>query len=197
MTIPDIGNPERADYIASIIQAFKGGSEIERAHRPAQVNSIWTPDGSPDWNFEAYDYRIAEPKPTHVPFSFETAPEIMKVRQKSDGNLFAAVAHPDAVAIGSGHRSDLRRVEYAALLRDFEQLSGEPCGTTVEGEDVWPKYAKDETGQWVWRFNSERDGVLSIMGGEPKESGCNWSGVFKDYGQITATEAAKLTGGKL
>ena len=66
----------------------------------------------------------AAAKPAVVPWTFSTMPVAVKVRRKIDGHLtIAHVGGPAGAVIGGLPFS------FDALLRDYEQLDGTPCGT--------------------------------------------------------------------
>lgn len=195
-TIPDRSDAKAfAKYKYDTEIAFYDGAKIETEFIG---QGDWTPCRDPQWFWNKQTYRIAEPKPTHVPYSFESAPEVLKVQRKDNGAAYVAhLANCHGYELPYGTQGS---VSFEKLLRDFEQLNGEPCGTKVEGEDVWPKYYTNKERTCVWRFKN--DGVGELW----HECDKKWSGNLfvrksiadDDYvDEITATEAAKLTGGKL
>lgn len=47
------------DEMIAVIQAFKDGKKIEFR---GKASLIWHANSIPGWNFEVFDYRVAEPK---------------------------------------------------------------------------------------------------------------------------------------
>lgn len=193
--------PDRSD--AKAFAKYK--YEVEMAHldgKPIERESYGPPYGhrkpcpDPVWNWENNTYFIAEPKPTHVPYSFENAPEVLKVQRKDNGAAYVAhLANCHGYELPYGTQGS---VSFEKLLRDFDQLSGEPCGTKVEG-DVWPKYYRDRVGD-VWRYDgNEKFALFKTQCGDVVSFDLSFSAVDKEWSlvEITATEAAKRTGGKL
>lgn len=94
---------------------------------PEESDDNWH-EGIPGWCPDL-DYR-RKPAP---PWSFETAPDMQKIRRKSDGALYIAVFYPDCVKIGGGDGWN-QTIDYQTLLRDFEALDGGICGITKEAK---------------------------------------------------------------
>lgn len=154
----------------------------------------WSPRGVQDapLRWDRRDYRIVpEPAaPTHVPYTFETGPLVERVRRKKDGQVFIVHLQRD----GKYYSVDFGHKTAEQLFTDFEQLSGEPCGTPVaDWRDSWPKYAKD--GTELYRLSKDRETRFWCkQNNEWLVSAFN-SNDFEGFHQIPASEALKLTGG--
>lgn len=84
--------------------------------------------GAPYW-YSDTDYR-RKPAPTFEPWSFSDCPmERIRVRSKLNHQEAALVCYPDGAWICFSIYGNNSQVTYADLLRDFEQLNGQPCGT--------------------------------------------------------------------
>lgn len=198
-----------AKYISEVTAAFVDGKKIEYfdLHYP---NNGWLHTTDPRWEWRMYDYRVAPTpeQPTHMPYTFETAPHMMKLRRKSDGKLFGAEAYPGDVCIAD-LASNGRLIKYADLLRDFTHLDGSVCGTPVaDWREQWPKYFvhRDrggfDDGHYVRLDNPATCECAVYVGPYGSRLDSVWTHEkckqFTDSGiwvQIPASEALKLTGG--
>lgn len=91
-----------------------------------------TGSASPLLDWKNIHYRVP-PQPKHEPWTFEDAPLTLKVRRKSDGELFRADVTPYGWELYNAD-NDGPALRFSELLADYEQLSGEPCGRVVNPE---------------------------------------------------------------
>lgn len=106
-----------------------------RYHTSNGWSNWWTTPDPKCACFENPDFEFRrKPEPAVEPWTFESAPGWVKVRRKSDGKLFMAACLPYGVIPYNNNISD-RTISYLECCNQFEQLTGEPCGTVKEGAE--------------------------------------------------------------
>jgi hypothetical protein len=135
-TIPDRNNIRAFTvYTVETMQAWLNGAIIE--FRPRNSNGAWlTPDcWEPTWSWFSDDYRVKPepPKPTFVPWTFETCPEgIVKVQDKTTGEFGHLSFCTDGALFDTDLDSVAESCPFFEVFERFKRLNGQPCGTEVK-----------------------------------------------------------------
>ena len=78
--------------------------------------------------------KIEPPKPTYIPWDFDTMPDCVRVKSKEDATRFMARPISDSSCLVKTQSSS-----YEYLFEHYTQLDGTPCGTpcgTLEAQVV-------------------------------------------------------------
>jgi len=84
------------------------------------------------WHYKQRTRRPLPSPPKLVPYDFETGPLMLKVRHKTTGHLARACIAPNGFALATFLPHDIRAISFEALLKDYVQLDGSPCGKLVQ-----------------------------------------------------------------
>jgi hypothetical protein len=121
--IPPRGTKEFTKYAISVMMAHYRGEEVACAHK---FRGNFHPIKEPAWDWASCDYRI-KPKPTVVPWTFNTCPVGKVVTHTAAGYraLIVAACQSHADIGQDGERS------YDDLLSLYN-IDGSPCGTVQQ-----------------------------------------------------------------
>jgi hypothetical protein len=132
--IPDRSDVEAfAKYIAEVMMARAKGSQLQYSHNNKGWNDCGTVALSFDWYNGVYRVKPEPPKPTFVPWTFETCPEgIVKVQDKTTGEFGHLSFCTDGALFDTDLDSVAESCPFFEVFERFKRLNGQPCGTEVK-----------------------------------------------------------------
>ncbi len=121
--------PEKLREAATVMQRAADGERVEWSF----MGGDWAPTGRPQFDWDRYDYRIAEPEPEPEYRDWMPVEAIGKAviswQQQPDLHIGMITRCREFTVMITG---TLNFVSYAELRKNWTQLDGSVCGVRVE-----------------------------------------------------------------